>query len=102
MKEQSKPALDLMEETAHVLRNAPAAAIAAYFTGSFPFVLFFLYYWADMSSAASAPDRIVESSLALTICYLWMKTWHAAFAFLIRNHVRSDAKQSMSLKRWMR
>jgi hypothetical protein len=43
MKEQSKPALDLMEEAAHVLRNAPASALAGYAAGSVPFVLFFLY-----------------------------------------------------------
>src|ERR1041384_3316852 len=106
MKEESKPALDLLEEAAHVLRDAPAAALAAYFAGSVPFVLFFLYYWADMSSAASAFSDLLDDSLLLTFLYIWMKTWQTVFVWLIRDRLErgsgKEVARNLGTKRWLR
>lgn len=69
----------LLEEAVHLLRLAPATALAAYYLGSLPFVLGVLYFWADMSRSASAEQRLVGASMGLAALFLWMKCWHGVF-----------------------
>jgi len=76
-------ALDLVEEALHCLRRAPGL-LAPYYLGSLPFVLGFLYFWADMSRSAFAPGRCAAASLGLALLFVWMKAWHAAFAAGVR------------------
>lgn len=71
---------ELIEEAFHLLRRAPVAAWAAYYLGGFPFVLGLLYFWSDMARSAFAADRLFPGSIALTVAFVWMKTWQAVFA----------------------
>ena len=79
-----KPALDLLEEAVHLLRNAPAGVHLCYYTGSVPFVVALLHYWSDMSRGAYAYDRIGGISLVVALLFVWMKCWHAASASKLR------------------
>ena len=81
-----KNALELIEETLLLLRGAPAGTFAAYYLGTLPFVLGLLFFFADMSSGADAPARLLPASLALAGAYLWMKCWQSVFAQLLRSH----------------
>ncbi|MEW6488744.1 MAG: hypothetical protein AB1578_12635 [Thermodesulfobacteriota bacterium] len=76
-------ALDLVEEALHCLRRAPRL-LAPYYLGSLPFVLGFLYFWAEMSRSALAPARCAAASLGLALLFVWMKAWQAAFARGVR------------------
>src|ERR1035438_10806097 len=58
MKRPAKSAIELYEEAVYLLRSAPASALAAYYTGSLPFVLAFLFFWADMSQRCCRVLRI--------------------------------------------
>lgn len=80
MKIDGKPALDLLEEAVNLLRRCPSRWLAAYYVGAMPFVLALLYYWFDMSRSAFAREHIVEGALLVSVLYLWMKCWQAAFA----------------------
>src|SRR5579859_2125579 len=60
-----RTALEILEEAVHLLRSAPAGALAAYLTGSVPFLLGLLYFFADMSRNAFAGEHLLSASLIL-------------------------------------
>ncbi len=61
-----KSALELAEEAFHLLRQAPARVLAFYAIGAVPFVLGFLYFWADLSRSAYAADHAVAAALGVS------------------------------------
>ena len=67
-----KTALDLVEEATYLLRNAPIPAIAAYYVGTLPFTLAFLYFWADMGRSAGASEYGSPAELGVAALVLWM------------------------------
>ena len=73
-----------MEEATQLLRRAPLAAVAAYCTGSFPFALGLLFFWAEMSRSSQAESRLLDASFCLALLYVWMKWWQAIFAARLR------------------
>jgi hypothetical protein len=77
--DSGKSAFDLMEEATHLLRSAPAATLAFYYVGSVPFVIGFLYFWADMSRSPFAAQHMAESAFGVTALFLWMKFWQSLF-----------------------
>ncbi|HMP81949.1 MAG TPA: hypothetical protein PKA41_04495 [Verrucomicrobiota bacterium] len=81
---QEKDALDLIEEAIHRLRTESASALSAYYLGSLPFVLGFLFFWADMARNPFAPARVAEASLIVAALFVWMKFWQAVFALRLR------------------
>src|SRR6185503_3700557 len=78
--EQGKGPFELIEEVFHLLRLAPAATLATYYLGSLPFILGLLYFWSDMSRAAFAEQRLMGGTIGMTLLFVWMKCWQAAFA----------------------
>jgi hypothetical protein len=74
----------LIEQAFHILRSSPFSILSLYYIGSLPFVLAFLYFWADMSRSPFARSRAVEGSLCLAFLYLWMKMWQAVFLHRLR------------------
>ncbi|MGD0298189.1 MAG: DUF4129 domain-containing protein [Bryobacteraceae bacterium] len=79
MKRPSKGAIDLYEEAVYLLRRAPTSALAAYYAGSLPFILGFLFFWADMSHSAFAYDHCAPAALGLSLLLSWMMYWQALF-----------------------
>ncbi len=78
-KSDEKGALTLIEEAAHMLRQAPVGVLARYYIGTLPFVLGLLYFWADMSRDAFASQYCSIAALGIAILYVWMKSWQVAF-----------------------
>ncbi len=79
MKRPAKSAVELYEEAVYLLRRAPASTLAAYYAGSIPFVLGFLFFWADMSQSAFAYDHCAPAALAVALLFLWMMYWQSLF-----------------------
>ena len=79
LKNQGRPAIDLLEEAVRLLRRAPATALMAYYIGAVPCMLGTLYFVADMSRSAYAADRLFESAAAMAVLYVWMKCWQTVF-----------------------
>lgn len=75
-----KSGLEILEEAAHLLRHAPAGSLLCYYAGSLPFVLGLLFFWTDMSLSGTARLRLIDSSFAMALLFIWMKCWQAAFA----------------------
>jgi hypothetical protein len=78
-------AIDLLEEAVHLLRGAPASLFGVYALGTLPFVLAFLYFWADMSRGAFARAHVERGAVAMGLLFLWMKCWQAVFAAGLRS-----------------
>jgi hypothetical protein len=74
-----KPALDVIDEAFALLRRCPLPVGALYYIGAIPFVLTFLYFWADMSRGAFAQDHLIQSSLIVAASFIWCKFWQALF-----------------------
>jgi hypothetical protein len=90
-RQQGKGALELIEEATHLVRTAPAAALAAYYLGAIPFVLGLLFYWADMSRSPFARQHLADASLAMGVLFLWMKFWQVIFARRLRFQLSGQA-----------
>ena len=98
-RQSGRLALDLIEEAVHLLRTAPAAALAAYYVGSLAFVLGVLYFWADMSRSPFARQHVVEAALGVSALFLWMKFWQALFARRLRAHIAGEIPKRPGVKR---
>lgn len=83
----------LVEEAVVLLRRQPLA-LARYYIGALPFVLGFLFFWADMSRNAFAAERCAVSALVLAALYWWMKTWQSLFTRSLLAAVRSVRRES--------
>src|SRR6266850_4795168 len=87
---EGKGGIELIEEATHLLRTAPAGALATYYVGSVPFVLGLLYFWADMSRNPFAYQHLAGASLGMTVLFLWMKFWQVVFARKLRAAISGD------------
>jgi len=76
---KDKSCFELIEEATHLLRTAPASALASYYLGALPFVLGLLYFWIDMARSPFASRRLAAAALAMAALFLWMKFWQAIF-----------------------
>jgi hypothetical protein len=85
--QQGRGALDIIEEATHLLRLLPARILACYYVGALPFVLGFLYFWADMSQSAFARERLEGAAFTLSLAFVWMKCWHSVYAARLTDHV---------------
>src|SRR5271165_1454214 len=82
---RGKSPLDLLEEATYLLRSAPAGALAAYYLGTLPFLLAFLFFWADMSRDAFAYERSVPAAFGVAVLFVWMSAWQGVFAQSLRS-----------------
>lgn len=73
-------AFDLVEEAVHLLRRTPATDYLIWASGVGPFTLAALYFWADMSRAADADNRLLPAALGIALLFLWLKTCQGIFA----------------------
>lgn len=94
-----KGSIDLIEEAVHLLRTAPLSVLLTYYIGSMPFVLLFLYYWADMSRGNFGRSHLSEAALGLSLLYVWMKSWQSVFANHVLAVVSRQEFQRYSVKR---
>ena len=92
-------ALELVEEAAHLLRVSSWRALGYYYLGGLPFVLGFLYFWAEMSRSSSAYEHCAPASFGVALLFLWMKTWQAIFAGQLKAQI---AGRPASSPRWRR
>ncbi|MGA2434504.1 MAG: DUF4129 domain-containing protein [Bryobacteraceae bacterium] len=95
-------AIEALEETFHLLRRAPANAIAAYLAGSVPFLIAFLFFWAEMSGSRSADSSCLGEALLLAVLFVWMNCCKAVFAGRLRRELEGVPEPAWSLRRAVR
>jgi hypothetical protein len=94
-----KGAIEIIEEAVHILRLLPPNLFAGYYLGSLPFILGFLYFWADMGRNPFAYKYVVETAFAVALLFIWMKCWHAVFASRLKAHICNKPKPRWTLQR---
>ncbi len=99
---EGRSGLDLVEEAVHLLRTAPAATLAAYYAGAIPFVLGWLYFWADMSRSPFAGRHLADASLGVAMLFLWMKFWQSVFTRRIRAQITLEPPARWTARRCWR
>lgn len=72
-------AIELVEESVHLLRGAPSGALAIYLAGTAPFVLGVLFFWAYVTWFTPPPAVIAWAACGLAALFAVMKTAHADF-----------------------
>lgn len=103
MKSQTaRGSLDILEEAVHLLRIVPLQTLFLYFYGTFPFLLGFLYFWADMSRGPFAYRHVAEAAFGVSILYIWMKCWQSVFCVRIHSHLVGQPPEKFSLRRIFR
>jgi hypothetical protein len=102
MKEHAKSAFEITDEAVHLLRLLPVSVLSAYYIGTLPFVLGFLYFWGEMSQSALAEEYCSIFSLGLALLFVWMKVWQVFFLRHIRNRLMGRARSRMSFGRILR
>jgi hypothetical protein len=95
-----KPAIELIEEAVHLLRQAPLSSLALYYIGSLPYVVGLLYFWAEMSRSPFASDHLVGESLGLALLFLWMKLWQARFARNLWVRIGGQSRDAFGSRDW--
>lgn len=78
-KNDGPDALNLAEESMHLLRSLPAKAWLQLALGSVPFTLGLLYFFSDISRGAYGQSHLTPGALIMAILYLWLKFWQSAF-----------------------
>ena len=94
--------LDLLEESARLLRSAPAGVLLRYYVGSIPCILGLLYFLTDVTRGAYASMHLIESSFGVAALYLWMKCWHTAFNSGLRSLLAHEPPEPWTLRRIVR
>jgi len=99
---QIRGAIDLLEESVHLLRRASIQLILQYYFGALPFVIGFLYFWADMSRSPFAHGHVAEASLGVALLYIWMKCWQSVFCANLYSQLLHSTENGYSLRRILR
>ena len=78
LRRASEPsAVELIEEAWHLVRCAPAGALAIYYAGSVPFVLGLLFFWAYATWFHPSGDVVAWGALGLVALFVGMKAAQA-------------------------
>jgi hypothetical protein len=101
-REKGKKGLELIEESIHLLRQAPLAALTVYYAGTIPFVLGFLYFWAHMSRGYNAGKHLMPASIALAALFLVMKCCHSIFAGYLMARTMDTERVPLTGRRLLR
>lgn len=96
----TKPGIELIDETALMLRHVGLGALANYYVGTLPFVLAFLYFWTAMSTSVSATRLAVPGALVLCVLYFWMKCWQTRFCSLIWDELSLSSETRWDAQTW--
>ncbi len=96
---QARGAVEILEESVNLLREAPPEAIAAYLTGAIPFSLGWLFFFTEMIRSPFASDRLALESAAVAVLLLWKHVWQAIFMARLHGKLSSRAPGSASIVR---
>ncbi|MDO8544315.1 MAG: hypothetical protein Q7S40_28070 [Opitutaceae bacterium] len=73
------PAIELIEEAVHLLRRAPAATHAIYFSATGGYIVALLFFWAYMTWFQPSGEVVAWAALGLVALFTVMKAAHAEF-----------------------
>lgn len=90
---QAATAIALLEEVFQTAKRLPLVAWGMYYGATFPFMLAFLYFWADMSNDAFAADRLALGAVLLGALFIVAKTGHVLFTRQVMAYATGEVEQ---------
>lgn len=91
--QERSSALELIEEAGHLLRRLPGGAWLTYLAAVTPFLLGFLFFWAEMTHSAYAYQNVGVWSLVLALLFCWMKTGQWLFGRQLRTRLGAEVRE---------
>ncbi len=95
-------AIDVVEESVHLLRQAPAGTLAIYFAGTAPFVLGVVFFWARTAWFRPSDEAVALAALGLVGLFAWMKWAHAEFCGRLLRQRLGEVPEAFSWRRVVR
>jgi hypothetical protein len=71
--------INLVDQSVFLARTVLLPRLWIYYMGAVPCVLYFLYFFHDMSANPDAQERLAISSGVLVLSLIWMKVWQSIF-----------------------
>ena len=96
---QDRDTLALTEESAALLRRAPASAWAAYLVGAAPYGLGLIWFWLENSRSAFAREHLGWSAGVLALLFLWKQVCEALFLAQLRALAGGKPSPALTLRR---
>lgn len=95
-------ALELIEESVHLLRRTPPHWLALYYVGAGSWVLGLLFFWAYTTWFSPPPSVIAWAALGLTGLFALLKTTQAEFCARLLAHQLGSAPPAWTIRRRLR
>lgn len=89
---------ELLEQAVHLCRSDRNGAMAAYWTGTAPFVMAVLYICQALTRRANGDELVLPASLALAVLWLWMNFWHTVCCDSLWRTVADERRQEWSTR----
>ncbi len=95
-------AIDIIEESIHILRMNAFRLLPVYFLGSFPFAVALLFFINDMSLAKPLEHEIVNAVIIVTALFAWKNLMQSIFCLRVMNVLNFREDQKLGVKRLFR
>src|SRR5580658_6365534 len=92
--------IEVLDEAASLLRQAPLLLFFIYYSGAFPFCLALIYFFFDMTQGSDAEAHLPGEAILLTALYFWMKTCQAVFARGLLAILEGGDPEPWTAQRW--
>jgi hypothetical protein len=89
----------LLEETAHLLRNASLDTLLCHSIGGVPFALALLVLWNDLTHPPVSDLDCAAKSLAAALLLIWMNCWRAIYAGRLHRQLTGAAETPWTRRR---
>lgn len=83
-------AIQLLEESFHLVRTTWASGCWAYYLGSIPWMIGLLYFMADMSRSSFAPRDAVFVSVGMGLLWVWKQIWQLHYCSYLWRRLRQE------------
>ncbi len=80
-------AIQVLEEAAQLLRQAPFATLVFHWIGSLPFAFGLLVFWNNLITQRLSDSACALQALVLALLLVWMNCWRAVFAGRLQRHL---------------
>ncbi len=95
-------AIDVVEESVHLLRQASAGTLAIYFAGTAPFAVGVVFFWARTAWFRPSVEAVAWGALGLVGLFVGMKWAHAEFCGRLLRQRLGEEPEAFSWRRLVR
>jgi hypothetical protein len=88
--------MQLVEESVHLLRLAPARAWSVYLAGAVPYAIGLIWFWLETTRSVYALRNLAWTSAIVALLFLWKQVSEALFLANLRATLTGDEPDAVS------